>query len=988
MFVGIVCILMLVGYWAQLLSSYETLRQGAREETLRLAEQSAHAVSLELESFARNIDYATSQLAHAWETQPEGRFEDAVGLAIKSFAPGALLQINVYDGGGTLIYNRNSDSNAPAHVFPAPQWISSPQVLTPGSLYICPPIELERQSSWMIRFSKPIIKNGRLDAVVSAYIAANYLETLLKQVFSGGNDVAMLLMADGTYLARSQSNAEAIGKAFPETAPIFAEQDVSNGSFQGASTFDGVHRIYNWRRSATYPLIVSVGMDTHAASRPVDQAIADSFLQNLVATLLLLGMGLFVLIMWIQRSRKAFEVLEMRERLSKLIAEIPGAVFQYQMNPDHTSFFPYASKGIADLYGIDHTRYNGDAATIFERIDPQDRPGVLESIRQSAESLQNWEHEFRITHHNGQQRWVLARANPEKLSSGAILWRGYLHDNTHEREVDHALRAQSLKLELALDAVQDGIWEFEHERLEVRWDERIRSILGYGEDHVQLKLTELEALIHPVDLRQARAQMSQIMQTDPHALVDVSLRILTSDERWLWVQARGRVIEWDEKHHPVRSMGLLHDISDRIAESQLQDALLNRSVASITLVSSDRRLIDANNRFKSMFLPEGVTAEKFDFRDLHIDDQHWQQFGQKYSIIQHQNQIRFEFPMKDRDGDVHWFDMHGVLREPGNPKSDVIWTWLDVSDRHAADQALALERLRLRTLLQHFPGGVLIVDSEGSVVFVNEQTSVLLNVGIRAGDLEGLDRKQLAAVIGEQAQQWLEQAQSKATLENFHPAVICASRGTYIEIEYLDIRDDQQMLGSVWLLRDVTQRKQEAMKLRELASTDSLTGLPNRRCFLEAFELLKQKDVHGQSPSVVLMLDIDHFKRLNDAHGHTVGDNVLIHAAQIIRNCLRDEDLPARLGGEEFAVLLPNVGLEIGYQIAERVRKQIEDSPFEADQKQLEFTISIGLSELDPHDVERSLRRADRALYAAKAQGRNKVVIWQPGLYTTQNSNS
>lgn len=986
--VGIICILIVSGYWAQLLRSYDTLRQDVRLETLRLAEQSTHAIALELDGFTRNIDYATSQLAHIWRTQTEESFTDAVGFAIRAFAPGSLRQINVYDADGKLIYNNNSDSNAPSRPYPAPRWVLTPEILKPDTLYICPPIETGAQSSWMIRFSRPIMKDGRLDAVVSVYIAADYLATLLQQVFSSGNDVAILLMEDGTYLARSQSNALAVGRQIPRTSPFFAQTDTTRGSFEGTSAFDGVRRLYHWHHSSAYPLVVSVGMATDSASRPVEQAISDSLLQNIVATLLLLGMVFFILTLWTQRSRKSSEVLAMREQLSKLVAEIPGAVFQYQMNPDHTSFFPYISKGIASLYGVDYASYKGESDKIFERVAPSDRRGVLETINQSARALEFWEHEFRIIHPDGNVRWVLARANPERLSNGATLWHGYLHDSTHEREVDQALRAQSMQLELALEAVQDGIWEFAHDRMEVRWDERIRSILGYGAEYACLDVEQLEALIHSDDFQKARTQILQTMRTDPHALMDISLRLRASDERWLWVQARGRVIEWDETDQPVRSMGLLHDISDRVAESQLRDALLNRSVASITLVSSERKLIDANAQFKSMFLPEGVSVEEFNFRNLHVDEDHWIQFGKKYPVVQQNNQIRFEFPMKDRDGGVHWFDMHGVLREPGNPASDVIWTWLDVSDRHAADQALSLERLRLRTLLQHFPGGVLIVDSEGSVVFCNEQANSLLNVRAMASSLEGLNWSQLADAIGKQSHEWLAQAKSDASLAAADPVEIHSSDGAYIEIEYLDIQDDQQRLGSVWLLRDVTQRKREALKLRELASTDSLTGLPNRRCFLEALELLKQKCPREQSEGAVLMIDIDHFKRLNDSHGHTTGDNVLIHTAQVLRSCLRDEDLPARLGGEEFAVLLPHIGVEIGKQVAERIRKRIEDSPFETKDKRLTFTISIGLSSIDLHDVERSLRRADRALYAAKAQGRNKVVVWQHGLETAQDKNT
>lgn len=979
---GVICLLLLAGYWVKLFASYDSMREGVRQESYRLTAQSAQAVSLKIDSVVSKIDYASSMLGRVWVNQSPSLFEDAVNLAFESFTPESLAQIDVYSPSGEALFTRSMRPEADPHPVQAPDWVTRPELLNPDSVYICPPLQPSPTSPWLIRFSRPVMQNGSMTAIVSFLVSADYLASLLQEIFRNSSDVAVLLKSDGTYLARSSMNHETIGRKPAQRTDFLDHPDQMTGAFEDAPQIDRIHRFYNWHRSEEFPLIVSVGMDTVQATRPVEQAIQESIWQNLMSTILLVFLGATVLSLWVQRSRKSDEVSEIRERLSKLVAEIPGAIFQYQLNPDRSSYFPYISRGVEDLYGIDASTYDGDAMTIFERVHPDDQTTMVDSIRTSSRSLTTWVFEFRVIRPDGQTRWVLARANPERLPDGSTLWHGYLHDTTHEREVDEALKSREMQLDLALDAVQDGIWEFDHTAFVAHWDARIRTMLGYGPEYEAVDARRIAELVHPDDMERITREVTRTQLENSGSLMDITLRLMANSGDWVWVQARGRVIEWSADNEPARSMGLLHNISERVAETQLRDALLNRSVASITLVSRDRRLLDANSQFKSMFLKDDLhDLESFDFRELHVDDAHWIAFGEKYPVIREQNQTRFEFPMKDRNGKVHWFDMHGVLKEPGNPQSDVIWTWIEVSDRHAADQALITERLRLRTLLQHFPGGVLIIDTDDLIVLMNEKASHILGVHISPDYITGLNQALLPDVIGEQAFCWLDQA--RANQSNEQPSIfeVRTDSDQYLEIEFLDIRDDGNRLGSVWLLWDMTDRKREALKLIEMAETDSLTGLPNRRCFMQTLDTLKeQHDVSTAQPGVLLMLDIDRFKRLNDSYGHTVGDQVLIHTAQLIRSCLREDDLPARLGGEEFAILLPRADLRIGQAVAERIRKCIEQTPFTIGEDCIPMTISIGLTHIDIQDLDQTVRRADRALYASKTNGRNKTVVWTASL--------
>jgi diguanylate cyclase (GGDEF)-like protein len=167
-------------------------------------------------------------------------------------------------------------------------------------------------------------------------------------------------------------------------------------------------------------------------------------------------------------------------------------------------------------------------------------------------------------------------------------------------------------------------------------------------------------------------------------------------------------------------------------------------------------------------------------------------------------------------------------------------------------------------------------------------------------------------------------------------------------------------------------------RLEHEASTDTLTRCANRRRFVEALEIeLARARRHG-SPLSVLVADIDHFKRVNDAYGHAVGDQALRHFAAIAAGSIRSEDLLARLGGEEFVVLLPETDQASALILAERIRTEVEATPLALPGASIALTVSIGVATLDAPGTTREslLQCADRALYVAKGRGRNRVVPW------------
>ncbi|WP_137893968.1 diguanylate cyclase [Ramlibacter sp. 2FC] len=176
---------------------------------------------------------------------------------------------------------------------------------------------------------------------------------------------------------------------------------------------------------------------------------------------------------------------------------------------------------------------------------------------------------------------------------------------------------------------------------------------------------------------------------------------------------------------------------------------------------------------------------------------------------------------------------------------------------------------------------------------------------------------------------------------------------------------------------DELRRQKEAAE--QAARIDPLTGVASRRAFTEVAEVEIQRALRYRSPLSLVIIDLDHFKAVNDTHGHVTGDAVLVSIAQTVAREAREVDLVARLGGEEFVVLLPNCAAEQAALAAERMRLAIEQSKLHVEGRQLSYSASFGVAQFDPSElsITRLLARADAALYQAKTEGRNRVAVAQ-----------
>ncbi len=352
-----------------------------------------------------------------------------------------------------------------------------------------------------------------------------------------------------------------------------------------------------------------------------------------------------------------------------------------------------------------------------------------------------------------------------------------------------------------------------------------------------------------------------------------------------------------------------------------------------------------------------------------------------------------EYRCVSGSGEVLWINFNGVpILDSEETVIGFRGAAFDITDRKKSEQELRESEELLSSVSNSVQDGLVLMDEDGVVQHYNPAALRLFKFS--SDIFEGMNLRDYVRLDdggggqGELFSGRCIEGSGAGSCPTGKLEVICTrSDGSEFpaEVAVSPLRRS----GSwwvVWSIRDITERKESEEKLLTLATTDSLTGLINRRRFMEKAEAELDRARRYGRPLSMMMLDIDHFKRVNDTYGHDAGDDVLKTLSRLGLEVLRKVDFFGRIGGEEFSVLLPDTSLEGAVQVAERLREEVENAVMETRSGDLSITISIGVSTLNEeiNNLETMLKAADVALYAAKRGGRNRVSVQESAKGTVE----
>ncbi len=560
-------------------------------------------------------------------------------------------------------------------------------------------------------------------------------------------------------------------------------------------------------------------------------------------------------------------------------------------------------------------------------------------------------------------------------------------DAVHEQR--ERWRRTELLLQCTGELANVGAWELELALGRPVWSAQTCRIHGVPVGH-QATLEEAIDFYAPAARPLIRQAVERSMQDG--SAWDLELPFAQADGTPLWVRTVGRA-EF-EQGRPVRLLGAFQDISAQVRQRLALEAAHHRLAMATQSGGIGVWEIDLARHFQLWDArmceiygqPEGFRPTAADFwrRLVHPDDRA-RLSAEMARALAGAIDVTAEFRIRHPDGRLR--HLRGAARPRLNDRGEAIGlvgvTW-DITPVSRLSAELAEQHELLRVTLEAIGDAVITTGAGGLVNWLNPAAERL--TGWLNAEAAGQAVEQVFQAVGELGHEPSEGPVRHCLLTGQTVALASAAalrardgREFSIEASVAPIRNARgELLGTVLVFRDVSEQRRMSRELKHRASHDPLTGLANRAEFELRIARALRKSVDEPRGHALLYIDLDQFKLVNDACGHGVGDQLLVQVARVLNDCVRSRDTVARIGGDEFAVILENCSCEQAQRVAQSICDRMDEFRFVHAGRRFRIGASIGLVEVDGRwpDAGAVMRAADSACYAAKEPGRNCVHAW------------
>lgn len=601
-----------------------------------------------------------------------------------------------------------------------------------------------------------------------------------------------------------------------------------------------------------------------------------------------------------------------------LLAQGPMCMVVWRVEPQVG--LSYVAENAERVLGFSHEYLLRDDVAYESIVHPDDRAALISRMQRLLDGDDDaLEMDYRVVHSSreGQQvKWVHHFARVDRGADDEVMRiRGYLSDDSKGKALELELQETNQNFELALTAGDLFTWSWLIQSNRLLVSDSWRRRMGYQDKPAGS--FDWFTCVHPVDQKLLRAAIEQHLQGQT-ARFEARFRMQHRDGHYLWLHSVGRLIDEEGEPAPVKMTGIHHDITaevEKANDSKQQSSLLRL----ISYVQNEFMLAKDFRDVCDHALPElmKLTASGVGFVG--------------------------ELPMNG--GFPAELLVHGLQLE---------------DDKHHPHTGLEENASSL------------------SVTMNGAVAEAALQMGmpqICSAEVSALDMRLTPELLPRLKNAMILPLHFKQEVVG---VLLLGNRDEPYQSKHVDLlRPILDTLGTLLHVRRMEDERQVALeRLRRMATTDELTGVANRRVFWEAVASRYDEFVRYHVPMSVAIIDLDHFKQINDSYGHAAGDTVLRQFCEITKTQLREIDLFGRLGGEEFAVVMPYTAEAEATAAMERVRFHLSQTPIMVAERTLKVTFSAGIAQLRAQDslLDHWLARADEALYRAKELGRNQCV--------------
>lgn len=537
--------------------------------------------------------------------------------------------------------------------------------------------------------------------------------------------------------------------------------------------------------------------------------------------------------------------------------------------------------------------------------------------------------------------------------------------------------------EVLFENAQIGLMYISGDRVLIRANRKLANLFGYSspEEMVGLSMRSL----HLCEENYLNFGEQYFKTLVDGVQQDIEYQLLKKDGTIFWVSASGKVLD---NHIPADlSKGVLwsiQDISDR-KKAELDVQIKQRQISGIFHAAPigigfliDRCFQEVNEEFCKLI---GYTREELigrNSRMIYPSDAEYDRVAQvKYPQMAATGKGSIETVMQKKTGEKITVYLSSAYLDRSNANSGSTFTVLDLSSLKTAEEQLKLQA----TVLDQIHDHVTVTDLEGNILYVNQ--SEIIEIGHSKEDIIGKN----VSVYGDHPDADAEQAEIvKKTIEHGRwsgEVINFTEEGEKLVLELRTtlIKNQQdEPMALVGVGSDITERKLAEEQIKFMAYYDVLTGLPNRELFSDRMKQAISMARRTNKKLAICYLDLDGFKPINDQFGHDIGDQLLIDLSNRLQNYIREEDTIARIGGDEFVILMNDLDNIIQCEDVLHRLLGVISNPFNIAQRRLHISASIGVTVYpnDSSSPDELLRHADQAMYLAKESGKNKYRLYDP----------